>query len=38
MEEGIISLAQSVIDICAWFLPAFAIMLAVSWLCHLFRY
>lgn len=31
------TLAQSVVDICAWFLPSFAVMLAVSWVVSLFR-
>ena len=36
--EGAVILAQSVVDILAWFLPAFAVMLAVAWVAHLFRY
>lgn len=37
MESSLI-LAQSVIDIMAMFLPAFAAMLAIAWVCSLFRY
>ena len=37
MESSLV-LAQSVIDIMAMFLPAFAVMLAIAWVCSLFRY
>lgn len=37
MNESLV-LAQSVIDILAMFLPAFATMLAIAWVCSLFRY
>ena len=37
MEESIV-LGQCVIDIMAMFLPAFMAMLAIAWVCSLFRY
>lgn len=37
MESNMILLAQSFVDVLAWFLLPFAVMLAVTWVVSLFR-